>query len=52
MKDSKSRDHYMTQVMTIINQLKTYGEDITDHNVVERFSKPYPESLLGGGCSY
>jgi hypothetical protein len=36
MKESESIDQYMTRVTTIVNQLKTYGEDVLDQKVVEK----------------
>jgi hypothetical protein len=30
MKDSESIDQFMTQMMNVVNQLRTHGEDIID----------------------
>ena len=30
MKDSETVDNFMTQVMSVVNQLRQYGEDLSD----------------------
>ena len=30
MKDSETVDNFMTQVMSVVNQLRQYGEDLPD----------------------
>jgi hypothetical protein len=42
MKDSDSVDHFMMQVMSIVNQLRAHGEDIQDQKVVKKVLKSLP----------
>ena len=34
MKDSETIDNFMTQVMSVVNQLRQYGEDLPDQCVI------------------
>ena len=36
MKDSETVDNFMTQVMTVVNQLRQYGEYLPDQRVIEK----------------
>ena len=36
MKDSEIVDNFMTQVMSVVNQLRQYGEDLPDQHVIEK----------------
>jgi hypothetical protein len=45
MKDSDSVDHFMTHVTSIVNQLRTHGEDIQEKKVIEKVLQSLPDKF-------
>ena len=37
MKDSENATEYSTRVIDLVNQMRTYGEDITEQRIVQKF---------------
>jgi hypothetical protein len=35
----------MTQVMNVVNQLRQYGEDLSDKRVIEKFIRYFPKKF-------
>ena len=42
MKDTETIDQFMSQAMDVVNQLRAYGEDVTDRKVVEKILRSLP----------
>jgi hypothetical protein len=45
MKDNESVDSFMTQVMNVVNQLRQYGEDLSDKRVIEKVLRYFPKKF-------
>jgi hypothetical protein len=45
MKDNESVDSFMNQVMNIVNQLRQYGEDLSDKRVIENVLRSLPKKF-------
>jgi len=45
MKDSETVDNFMTQVMNVVNQLRQYGEDLSDQRVIEKLLRCLPKKF-------
>ena len=45
MKDSETVDNFMTQVMSVVNQLRKYGEDLPDQRVIEKLLRYLPKKF-------
>jgi len=41
MKDSESIDAFMTQVMSVVNLLRQYGDDVDNKRVIEKVLRSY-----------
>ena len=49
MKDSQTVDNFMTQVMSVVNQLRRYGEDLLDQCVIEKLLRGLPKKFEAVG---
>jgi hypothetical protein len=45
MKDNESVDTFMTQVMSVVNQLRQYGDDIENKRVIEKVLRSLPKKF-------
>jgi len=45
MKDNESVDSFMTQVMNVVNQLRKYGEDLSDKKVTKKVLRSFPKKF-------
>ena len=45
MKDNEIVDNFMKQVMNIVNQLRQYGEDLSDQRVIEKLLRCFPKKF-------
>ena len=45
MKDYETVDNFMTQVMSTVNQLWQYGEDLPDQRVIEKLLRCLPKKF-------
>ena len=45
MKDSEIVENFMTQVMSVVNQLRQYGEDLPDQRVIEKLLRCLPKKF-------
>jgi hypothetical protein len=45
MKDNESVDSFMTQVMNVVNQLRQYGEDLSDKRVIEKVLQIFSKEI-------
>ena len=45
MKDSNSLDQFLNQVMNVVNQISSYGDDLTDQKVVEKILHCLPRKF-------
>jgi len=45
MKDNETVDNFMTQVMSVVNQLRQYGEDLPDQRVIEKLLRCFPKKF-------
>ena len=45
MKDSDSVDQFLNQVMNVVNQIRSYGDDLTDQKVVEKILRSLPRKF-------
>ena len=45
MKDSETVDNFMTQVMSVVNQLWQYGEDLSDQCMIEKLLRCLPNKF-------
>lgn len=45
MKDNESEDAFMTQVMSIVNQLWQYGDDVEYNRVIEKLLRSLPKKF-------
>ena len=45
MKDNEIVDNFMTQIMNIVNQLRKYGEDLSDQRVIEILLRCLPKKF-------
>ena len=43
MKDTETIDQFISQAMDVVNQLRSYGEDVTDRKVVEKILRSLPQ---------
>ena len=46
MKETQDIDSFMNKVMSIVNQLKIYGEDIKDRTMIEKVLRSLSTNLL------
>jgi hypothetical protein len=45
MKDNESVDAFMTQVMSVVNQLRQYGDDFENKKVIEKVLRSLPKKF-------
>ena len=45
MKDNDTINNFMTQVMNVVNQLRHYGEDLSDERVIEKLLRCLPKKF-------
>ena len=45
MKDNETVDNFMTQVMSVVNQLRQYGEDLPYQRVIEKLLRCFPKNF-------
>ena len=45
MKDSDSVDQFLNQVMNVVNQIRSYGDDLIDQKVVEKILRSLPRKF-------
>jgi len=45
MKDNESVDSFFTQIMGLINQIRSHGETLKDRRVVEKILRSFPQNL-------
>ena len=45
MKDSEIVDNFMTQIMSVVNQLWKYGEDLPNQRVIEKLLRCLPKKF-------
>ena len=45
MKDSDSVDQFLNQVMNVVNQIRSYGDDLIDQKVVEKILRCLPRKF-------
>ena len=45
MKDTETVDNFMTQVMSVVNKLRQYGEDLLDQCVIEKLLRFFPKKF-------
>ena len=45
MKDNESVDIFMTQVMSVVNQLRQYGDDVENKRVIEKVLISFPKKF-------
>ena len=45
MKDSDSIDQFLNQVMNVVNQIRSYGDDFTDQKIVQKILRSLPRKF-------
>ena len=45
MKDSDSFDQFLNQIMNVVNQIRSYCDDLTDQNFVEKILSCFPKKF-------
>ena len=45
IKDNESVDSFMNQVMNVVNQLRRYGEYLSDKRVIEKVLRSFPKKF-------
>jgi len=45
MKDSETMDAFMTKVMSVLNQLQKYRQDLSNKRVIEKFLRSLPKKF-------